>query len=173
MYGYIRAHPYNTAGDESWYQSMPTTKWKRTMTIDAPNDRPSSIALPAGSIPALVRPMLEDGALDWENYRALIEWHIEAGSNAIVVMGSTGEAATVSIKEHSELIRVAVDQARGRIPIIAGPGQTPRARRSNSRILRKPRGPPRDCPLCRTTTNRRGTDCFTTSRRSPKPSTCR
>lgn len=78
--------------------------------------------LPAGSIPALVTPMHADGSLDWNAYRALIDWHVEAGSNAIVVLGSTGEAATVSMEEHSDLIHVAVEHAQGRIPIIAGTG---------------------------------------------------
>ena len=84
--------------------------------------QPIESALPAGSIPALVTPMHEDGRLDWHSYRALIDWHIESGTNAIVAMGSTGESATVSIEEHRELIRVAVDHAQGRIPIIAGTG---------------------------------------------------
>lgn len=78
--------------------------------------------MPVGSIPALVTPMLPDGAIDWNSYRSLIDWHVEAGTNAIVVMGSTGESATVSMDEHSELIRVAVEHAAGRIPIIAGTG---------------------------------------------------
>lgn len=78
--------------------------------------------LPTGSIPAVVTPMLWDGSIDWKNYHALIDWHIEAGSNAIVVMGSTGESASVSMEEHSELIRVAIAHAANRIPIIAGTG---------------------------------------------------
>nr|WP_109575113.1 4-hydroxy-tetrahydrodipicolinate synthase [Aminobacter sp. AP02] len=78
--------------------------------------------LPVGSIPALVTPMLADGAIDWDNYRNLIDWHVGAGTNAIVVMGSTGESATVSMEEHSELIRVAVEHASSRLPIIAGTG---------------------------------------------------
>ena len=78
--------------------------------------------LPVGSIPALVTPMLQDGAIDWVNYRSLIDWHVSAGTNAIVVMGSTGESAAVSMEEHSELIRVAVEHADDRIPIIAGTG---------------------------------------------------
>lgn len=78
--------------------------------------------LPSGSIPALVTPMLGDGAIDWQNYRRLIDWHVEQGSDAIVVMGSTGESATVSMAEHCDLIAAAVEQAGGRIPIIAGTG---------------------------------------------------
>ncbi|WP_142781702.1 dihydrodipicolinate synthase family protein [Agrobacterium sp. T29] len=78
--------------------------------------------LPSGSIPALITPMLADGAIDWQNYRRLIDWHVAQGSGAIVVMGSTGESATVSMAEHSDLIAAAVEQAGGRIPIIAGTG---------------------------------------------------
>ncbi len=78
--------------------------------------------LPRGSIPALVTPMDADGAIDWENYRRLIDWHVAEGSNGLVVMGSTGESATVSMAEHCELISVAVDHADGRIPVIAGTG---------------------------------------------------
>lgn len=78
--------------------------------------------LPSGSIPALITPMLGDGAIDWQNYRRLIDWHVEQGSDAIVVVGSTGESATVSTAEHCDLIAAAVKQAGGRIPIIAGTG---------------------------------------------------
>lgn len=76
----------------------------------------------AGSIPALVTPMLYDGSIDWPSFRALIDWHVVSGTNAIVVMGSTGETATVTMEEHCELIKVAIEHADGRIPIIAGTG---------------------------------------------------
>lgn len=79
-------------------------------------------ALPAGSIPALVTPMKADGSLDWASYRSLIDWHAEEGSAGLVVLGSTGEAATVTMAEHKDLIRVAVEHAAGRVPIIAGTG---------------------------------------------------
>jgi 4-hydroxy-tetrahydrodipicolinate synthase len=92
------------------------------MTKEAENPHLTESALPAGSIPALVTPMHEDGSLDWPSYRALVDWHVDAGTDAIVVMGSTGEAATVSMEEYRELIQVAVSHARGRIPIIAGTG---------------------------------------------------
>ena len=78
--------------------------------------------LPTGSIPALVTPMQEDGEIDWQTYRDLIDWHIESGTDAIVVMGSTGESATVSTDEHHQLISTAVEHAQGRLPIIAGTG---------------------------------------------------
>jgi 4-hydroxy-tetrahydrodipicolinate synthase len=79
-------------------------------------------SLPAGSIPALVTPMRQDGSIDWQAYRDLIDWHILSGTDAIVAMGSTGESATVSMDEHCELISVAVSHTQGRLPIIAGTG---------------------------------------------------
>jgi 4-hydroxy-tetrahydrodipicolinate synthase len=75
-----------------------------------------------GSLVALVSPMLEDGALDFDSYRGLIEWHIAEGTQAIVAVGTTGESPTVDPEEHGELIRVAVETARGRVPVIAGTG---------------------------------------------------
>lgn len=75
-----------------------------------------------GSIVALVTPMFEDGSIDYDSYRNLIEMHIAAGTNAIVAVGTTGESPTVDFPEHNELICVAVEAAAGRIPIIAGTG---------------------------------------------------
>lgn len=75
-----------------------------------------------GSIPALVTPMEENGSLDFANLKKLVEFHIEQGSTAIVAVGTTGESATLDMKEHCEVIRAVVEQARGRIPIIAGTG---------------------------------------------------
>ena len=92
------------------------------MTQPSDHTHASRKSLPAGSIPALVTPMHEDGSVDWQSYRELIDWHILSGTDAIVVMGSTGESSTVSMDEHCELIGVAVTQARGRLPIIAGTG---------------------------------------------------
>ncbi len=84
----------------------------------------SSVAAPSirGSIVAIVTPMLPDGSLDFESFRQLIDWHVAEGTSAIVVVGTTGESPTVSMEEHGELIRVAVEHAAGRIPIIAGVG---------------------------------------------------
>lgn len=79
-------------------------------------------ALPVGSIPALITPMHEDGSIDWPNYRSLIDWHVRSGTDAIVAMGSTGESATISMDEHCEAIAIAIDQANGRLPVIAGTG---------------------------------------------------
>lgn len=75
-----------------------------------------------GSMVALVTPMQPDGSLDYPAYRALIDWHIAEGTDALVVVGTTGESPTVSMDEHAELIRVAVEHAAGRIPVIAGVG---------------------------------------------------
>ena len=75
-----------------------------------------------GSIVAIVSPMREDGSLDFDAYRRLIDWHVAEGTNAIVAVGTTGESPTVDQREHGELIRVAVDAARGRVPVIAGTG---------------------------------------------------
>lgn len=75
-----------------------------------------------GSMVALVTPMHEDGSLDLEAYRRLIEWHVAEGTHAIVAVGTTGESPTVTVEEHLELIRVAVEQTAGRIPVIAGTG---------------------------------------------------
>jgi 4-hydroxy-tetrahydrodipicolinate synthase len=75
-----------------------------------------------GSIVAIVTPMHEDGSLDLAHYRKLIDWHIDSGTAAIVAVGTTGESPTVDVEEHATLISVAVEQARGRVPIIAGTG---------------------------------------------------
>jgi 4-hydroxy-tetrahydrodipicolinate synthase len=75
-----------------------------------------------GSTPALVTPMLEDGSVDYPTLRKLIDWHIAEGTDAIGVVGTTGESPTVNVEEHCEIIRVSVEQARGRVPIMAGCG---------------------------------------------------
>jgi 4-hydroxy-tetrahydrodipicolinate synthase len=75
-----------------------------------------------GSIVAIVTPMHEDGSLDNPGLRKLIDWHIAEGTDGIVIVGTTGESATVSVQEHCELIKLAVEHTKGRIPIIAGTG---------------------------------------------------
>ena len=75
-----------------------------------------------GSMVALVTPMFPDGSLDFESYKKLIDWHVQEGTKAIVVVGTTGESPTVNMDEHAELIEVAAKHAAGRIPIIAGVG---------------------------------------------------
>lgn len=75
-----------------------------------------------GSIVALVTPMHEDGSVDYPTLRKLIDWHIAEGTDCIGVVGTTGESPTVSVDEHHDIIRVAVEQAKGRVPIMAGCG---------------------------------------------------
>jgi 4-hydroxy-tetrahydrodipicolinate synthase len=75
-----------------------------------------------GSIPALITPMLADGKVDYPTLRKLIDWHVAEGTDAIVVVGTSGESPTVTVDEHCEIIRVSVEQAAKRIPIIAGCG---------------------------------------------------
>ncbi len=75
-----------------------------------------------GSIVALVTPMLADGSVDYPALRKLIDWHISEGTDCIGVVGTTGESPTVSIKENCEIIRVSVEQAAGRVPVMAGCG---------------------------------------------------
>jgi 4-hydroxy-tetrahydrodipicolinate synthase len=79
-------------------------------------------AMFSGSIPALVTPFDADGGFAERAYRDLIEWQIAEGSAALVACGTTGEAATMTADEHFEVVRVCVDQARGRVPVIAGAG---------------------------------------------------
>ena len=81
----------------------------------------STVAL-TGSIVALVTPMHEDGSVDYPSLRKLIDWHIAEGTDCIGVVGTTGESPTVNVQEHCEIIRVAVEQAAKRVPIMAGCG---------------------------------------------------
>lgn len=75
-----------------------------------------------GSIVAIVTPMHEDGSLDLPGMRRLVDFHVQEGTDAIVVVGTTGESPTVNVEEHRELIRLVVDHAAGRVPVIAGTG---------------------------------------------------
>jgi len=75
-----------------------------------------------GSLVAIVTPMHADGGLDLARFRDLIDWHVQEGTDGIVVVGTTGESPTVDFDEHKELIRIAVEHARGRIPVVAGTG---------------------------------------------------
>lgn len=75
-----------------------------------------------GSIVALVTPMHEDGAVDWERLHKLVDWHVEQGTHGIVAVGTTGESATLGFEEHDIVIREIVAAANGRVPVIAGTG---------------------------------------------------
>jgi 4-hydroxy-tetrahydrodipicolinate synthase len=75
-----------------------------------------------GSIVALITPMFESGEVDWAALEALLAWHIEEGTNAVVAVGTTGESATLSFAEHKKVVSQCVTWAQGRLPIIAGTG---------------------------------------------------
>ena len=75
-----------------------------------------------GSLVAIVTPMHEDGSLDIARLRSLIDFHVAEGTDGIVIVGTTGESPTVNFEEHCELIKIAVEHAAGRIPVIAGTG---------------------------------------------------
>ena len=76
----------------------------------------------SGSLVAIVTPMRDDGSLDIGRFKSLIDWHIAEGTQGVVVVGTTGESPTVNFEEHKELIRIAVEHAAGRVPVIAGTG---------------------------------------------------
>jgi 4-hydroxy-tetrahydrodipicolinate synthase len=75
-----------------------------------------------GSIPAIVTPMHEDGSLDLPAFRKLVDWHVQEGTDGLVVVGTSGESATLDVEEHILMIKTAVEHAAGRLPIIAGAG---------------------------------------------------
>ena len=98
-----------------------------------------------GSIVALVTPMFEDGSVDYPTLRKLIDWHITEGTDCIGVVGTTGESPTVNVEEHCEIIRVAVEQAKGRVPIMAGCGANSTAEAIE--LARFAKGVGADCQL--------------------------
>ncbi len=75
-----------------------------------------------GSIVALITPLHEDGSVDFDTLRKLIDWHVAEGTDCISVVGTTGESPTVTVSEHKEIIRVAVEHVAGRVPVMAGCG---------------------------------------------------
>src|SRR5438045_7577015 len=73
-------------------------------------------------IVSIPTPMHNNCSVDYEGLRKLVDWHVEQGTDCIGVVGTTGESPTVNVEEHHEIIRVAVEQARGRVPVMAGCG---------------------------------------------------
>jgi len=73
-----------------------------------------------GSLVALVTPMHADGSIDWTSLEQLIEFHVENGTAAIVIVGTTGESATLDMNEHEKVIQFTVEKTAKRIPVIAG-----------------------------------------------------
>ena len=83
---------------------------------------PQGFPMYRGSLIALVTPMREDNSLDFETLEKLIDWHVEQGSDGIVIVGTTGESATLDEEDHCHVLRAAVDMLAGRLPLIAGTG---------------------------------------------------
>ena len=98
-----------------------------------------------GSIVALVTPFHEDGSVDYPTLRKLIDWHIAEGTDCIGVVGTTGESPTVSVDEHCEIIRVSVEQAAKRVPIMAGCGAN--STKEAIELAKFARGVGADCQL--------------------------
>lgn len=98
-----------------------------------------------GSIVALATPFNPDGSVDYPGLRKLVDWHIAEGTDCIGVVGTTGESPTVSVDEHCEIIRVAVEQANKRVPIMAGCGANSTAEAIN--LAKFARGVGADCQL--------------------------
>lgn len=75
-----------------------------------------------GSMVALVTPFTEDGRVNFKRVRELVEWHIQEGTDAILVLGTTAETPTLTTEEEDEIVRIAIEQAAGRVPIVVGSG---------------------------------------------------
>ena len=105
----------------------------------------SSIGQITGSIVALATPMHKDTSVDYPTLRKLIDWHIAEGTDCICVVGTTGESPTVTVEEHCEVIRVSVEQAAKRVPIMAGCGANSTAEAINLAKFAKSVGA--DCQL--------------------------
>lgn len=75
-----------------------------------------------GAMVAVATPMREDGSIDYDSYQKLIDWQVKEGADAIVTMGTSGESPTVTFKEHTDIVKSAVDAVAGRVPVIAGTG---------------------------------------------------
>lgn len=78
--------------------------------------------LPNGSIVALITPFHEDGSVNFDKLKELVEWHIANGTDGILVLGTTGESSTMSHAEDDQVVACAIEQAAGRVPIIVGAG---------------------------------------------------
>lgn len=75
-----------------------------------------------GSMVALVTPFTEDGSVDFKRVRELVEWHVQEGTDAILVLGTTAETPTLTTEEEDEIVRITIEQVAGRIPVVVGSG---------------------------------------------------
>lgn len=99
-----------------------------------------------GSIVALVRPFHADGSIDHSRLRALVDWHVENQTDAILVLGTTGETASTTLEEDIQTVETVIDQARGRIPVIAGSGSNSSDMQQHKSVLYSQMGA--DALLC-------------------------
>jgi len=93
-------------------RALPSAKGRQTVDTSALR----------GSIPALITPMRADGGIDEDALRKLVDWHVEQGSHGLVAVGTTGESPTLSHHEHMRVVEIVIEQAAGRVPVIAGTG---------------------------------------------------
>ena len=121
----------------------------------------------SGFAPAVPTPFDENGALDIPAFERFCDRQIQHGATALVVCGTTGEAPTLSRDEHDRIIRIAVDVAHGRVPVIAARDPTRQARRLNWRKTPRLRAPTPSCRSCRITTSRSRPACTRISVQSP------
>ena len=105
----------------------------------------------SGSIPALVTPF-RNGAVDEDAFRRLVDWQIENGSKALVPCGTTGEASTLSNAEHHRVIEICIEQAAGRVPVIAGCGSNDTMNALLHMNFSKKARSPASQPACRSIT---------------------
>ena len=125
-----------------------------------------------GSMPALVTPF-KDGKIDEKAFRALVDWQIAAGSHGLVPVGTTGESPTLSHEEHRRVVDICIDEARGRVPVIAGAGSN--NTHEAIELARHAEKAGADAVLVVTPYYNKPTQegLFAISRRSTIPSTCR
>lgn len=124
--------------------------------------------LMTGSMVAIATPMHDDGSLDYAALRSLLDWHVIEGTDAIVIVGTSGESPTVSVEEHCELIRVAVEQIKGRIPVIAGTGGNSTREAIELTEFAKKWVRPQAYKWCRITTSQPKRVCTLTLKRLPR-----
>ena len=126
-----------------------------------------------GSIPALVTPMQADGAVDFQAWDRLLDFHVAEGTDGIVVGGTTGESPTLEPAEVAELVRRAKARVAGRMPVIAGSGTNSTAKSIELSRELAAAGPMGCWPSCRITTGRPRKACAGIFPRSPTPWTAR
>lgn len=99
--------------------SFQPSKSSLKISSDNTNER---TPLGKGSYVALVTPMSDSGDVDYDNLREILQWHVESGTNGLCILGTTGEATTLSMKERESVLKIAVEEVKGKMPILCGTG---------------------------------------------------